>query len=263
MKIIQLSDTHLLEKNGSLFGIDPWIRLKKAFESIRKLHSDASFVVITGDIANSGETEAYKRLKEFLQDYSDINIHFILGNHDKKSEFDKFFDDFKGMNFAQSVKIYDNKAFIFLDSRVEGEEYGVFCDERLRWIKENIEANQDKDIYLFMHHFPLVSGINWMDIHANFRAKDRFFSLLEPYSNIKHIFCGHLHRNILAKYNNIFINCSKSTTFQVAYNPNSFDDYLTNEEKPSYAVAILKDNEMVINFHEFLDEDLIYPGEQW
>ena len=262
LKIVQISDTHLIGSNSSLFGIDPSLRLKRAFESILKYHSDASFVVITGDLANAGESMAYEKLKKLMDDFP-MSVYFIPGNHDKIENIQRYFDDYKDLKFIQYEKTDTNRAFIFLDSTIEGEEFGGMDRSRLKWLEEHLKINRDKDVYLFMHHFPLISNLPWMDKHANFRSKEDFFNLIEGFGNIKHIFCGHLHRIIDANYKHISISCTRSTTFQVAYRPNCEDDYLTNEENPTYCVAIIERDSLLLHHHEFLQEELIYPGQQW
>ncbi|NPA74178.1 MAG: hypothetical protein GXO12_05645 [Epsilonproteobacteria bacterium] len=262
MKIVQITDTHLLGVNGSLFGIDPSLRLRYALDSIVNNHQDASFVVITGDIANSGDIRAYEELKSILKDFP-VRVHLIPGNHDKKEYLEKFFELESVENSILYDKVYDDKAFVFLDSTVKGEEFGAMDENRLSWLKQTLLKHKGKEIYLFMHHFPLRSNLLWMDKHANFRSYESFFDTIVEFEDIKHIFCGHLHRIIDARYKHISISCTRSTTFQVAYKPGCEDDFLTNEENPAYCVAILEKDTTLLHHHEFLSEELIYPGEQW
>lgn len=49
MKFIHLTDTHVIGK-GLLYGQDPAARLRAAVTSINTEHSDAAFVVLTGDM---------------------------------------------------------------------------------------------------------------------------------------------------------------------------------------------------------------------
>jgi len=262
MKIIHITDTHLLGNKGSLFGVDPLLRLKKALKSVLTHHSDASFVVITGDIANSGEEGAYKSLKDVLDSFPK-RVYLLPGNHDNKEYMLRYFDICKNETFIQHTEIVNDNAFIFLDTAIKGEEFGGMDRERLLWLKDKLNTLKDKNIYLFMHHFPLRSDLPWMDKHANFRTKEEFFGLIERYENVKHIFSGHLHRILQANYKHISISCTRSTVFQVAYTPTSQDDYLTNEESPTYCVALMDSETLLLHHHQFLCEDLIYPGFQW
>ncbi len=261
MKIIHLSDTHLLGKiKQNLFGIDPFLRLEKAVSSINRYHFDADFVAITGDLTNNGDKKAYKFLKEIL---SKLNIPYclILGNHDNFDIFREVFHTKERSKYLQYELQIGKYQFIFLDTTIRGEEKGTLCKERLKWLKESIR--KDRDVFIFMHHFPLDSQLNWMDKNANFIDRDDFLKTISKIPNIRHIFCGHLHRNIFANFKHISISCTKSTAFEVAFNPQENEDILTIDEKPSYAVVNIDKNSVVINNHEFLTEDLVFSGMSW
>ncbi len=262
MKIIQLSDLHLVGKDGvSLYGIDPNYRLYKAFKSINKHHRDAEFVVITGDLTDSASPDAYEVLSQSIEKCT-MPVYLILGNHDKRDIFKKSFQDFIGFDFIQYVKEVDNTAHIFLDTLVEDCSYGELCSSRMSWLKEKLEKYQDNFIYMYMHHHPVDSGLYEMDNEANFKSNKEFWELLKGYKNIKSITFGHLHRIMHTVKNGISLHSTKSTTFQVAYKPESKVEYLTNDEKPTYAVIdVDRDGNTRVHHHEFLDEDRFYLGD--
>ncbi|WP_373636848.1 metallophosphoesterase [Yoonia sp. BS5-3] len=91
MKFIHLTDTHVIGE-GTLYGEDPVIRLRAAVESINREHSDAEFVVLTGDMTHWGDAAAYAR---FSREIRDINmpIHFMVGNHDDTAAFGAAFPE--------------------------------------------------------------------------------------------------------------------------------------------------------------------------
>ena len=63
MKFIHISDIHLVSQNGPLNGSVPSDRLKKCLDDIMQWHSDAKFCVISGDLSEFAEIEAYQSLK--------------------------------------------------------------------------------------------------------------------------------------------------------------------------------------------------------
>ena len=262
MKIIQLSDIHLTQNdNASLYGINPYYRLKEALKSIHLHHSDADFIVITGDLTDSASPEAYAVLKDMLAK-SELPIYPILGNHDKRDIFANYFPTLFDEGFVQYVKKVDRKVHIFLDTLVEDQSYGELCPKRLNWLKERLKEYKEESVYLYMHHHPIDSGLYEMDNDASFRSKKEFWNLLKKYKNIKHISFGHLHRIMHSIKQDISLHSTRSTSFQVAYQPNSKVEYLTNEEKPTYAVLeVLEDNNTRIHHHEFMDEDRFYKGD--
>lgn len=261
MKIIQLTDTHILsDKNSTLFNINTYVMLEKALKSIKTNHLDAKCLIITGDLVHDGKYESYLNLKELINNFP-IPIKLILGNHDEKNNFNKVFDICTNNDYVQYSLMQENKAFIFLDSSINNQEYGTLCDNRLQWLSEECLKYKNKDIYIFIHHFPLDSKLPWMEKNAYFKNKKEFWSTILKYKNIKHIFTGHLHRIINANYKGVGVSCNKSTNFQVAYSPNNSDDYMSNEEKPTYAIIDINTDSLLIHNHEFLSENMIYASD--
>jgi len=262
VKIIHLSDLHLIgEDETSLYGIDPNLRLKIALNSIKKNHNDAEFIVITGDLTDNASPKAYEALSS-IKDICSMPVHFILGNHDKRDIFKKYFTEFSDSEFIQYVKKIDNKVHIFLDTLVEGCSYGQFCSSRMEWIEKKLYQYRHDFVYLYMHHHPIDSGLYEMDSDAEFKSSKEFWNLLKKYNNVKHISFGHLHRIMHAVKQNISLHSTRSTTFQVSYQPHSKVEFLTNEENPTYAIIeILSDNNTRIHHHEFMSEDRFYKGD--
>lgn len=254
MKFIHLSDTHLLGATSEkLYGLKPAKRLKKAFKNIREHHSDAAFVVITGDISNAGEVGAYKLLRKYIEGLG-IPVLPLMGNHDVRAAFWKVFPEWKEGAFVQYVREIDGKVFLFLDTLVEGEEYGMLCDVRLKWLEEKLEHYSDRDVYLFMHHHPIVSGLYRMDTVGNFRSMEAFWALLSRHDTVRHVFFGHVHRPIQACRHGLSLSSTRSTTFQVSYRPDEKEESLTNTVQPAYSVVNLTKKSMIVHLCEYLSE---------
>jgi 3',5'-cyclic AMP phosphodiesterase CpdA len=261
MKIIQLSDLHLTGENDkSLYGIDSYLRFKLALQSIETWHSDAKFIVITGDLTDNGCPKAYEILSEIIKN-SKIPIYPILGNHDKRDIFVDYFPDFINDNFVQYVHKIDEKVYIFLDTLVQNHAYGELCSKRIDWLKDKLEKYAKNSIYVFMHHHPIKSGLYEMDTLGEFKSASLFWNLLKKYQNIKHISFGHLHRIMHGVKAGVQLHSTRSTVFQVAYRPDSKVEFLTNEENPTYAVLeCMEDDSLRVHHHEFMNEDRLFSG---
>ncbi len=259
MKIIQITDTHLSGVDrGNVYGLNPAYRLKRAIKSINQFHADAAFIVITGDLADVASEGAYGVLLKIIKK-SKIPIYPILGNHDMRDAFRKLFPEYFNGGFVQYVQEIEGRAFLFLDTLVEGERYGELCEKRLKWFKKALVKYRKQPLYIFMHHHPVDSGLYEMDVEADFRSKEAFWALVDKRKNIKHITFGHLHRIMHVSRGALSMHATRSTTFQVSYQPHEKLEYLTNRERPTYAVMTLEKDEMLrIHHHEYLDEKVYY-----
>jgi len=265
VKIIQITDTHLLGADrANVYGINAAYRLKRAIKSINTYHSDAAFVALTGDLADVATPEAYALLSKIIKK-SKSPVYPILGNHDKRADFAKHFDLLNADGFVQYVQEIEGRVFLFLDTLVEGERYGKMCRKRLKWLEQMLSNYAKQPVYLFMHHHPVDSGLYEMDHLADFRSTKAFWKIVEKYENIRHITFGHLHRIMHAARKSVSMHATRSTTFQVSYLPHEKLEYLTNKEKPTYAVIIItKDEILRIHHHEYLDEKRYYEdGERF
>ena len=92
MKFIHISDIHLVSRDGLLNGSVPSERLEKCLDDILKWHSDAEFCVISGDLSEFAEKEAYQSLKNRVQEFP-IPFFLMIGNHDDRDLFQTVFTD--------------------------------------------------------------------------------------------------------------------------------------------------------------------------
>ena len=81
MKVILLSDLHIVPDGKDSWGINPLLRLRAAVDGIIAYHADAEICVILGDIANKGETAAYQLAAKELARLP-MPFYLLAGNHD-------------------------------------------------------------------------------------------------------------------------------------------------------------------------------------
>lgn len=198
MKIVQITDLHLLPPGGRLKDVlDPEPRLRECLADIEALHGDAEALVVTGDLTENGEPEAYELLKRILADYRLPPTYLTIGNHDERKRFGEVFpgsaDPQSG--FAhQSFPLGDHLG-ILIDTWEFGTHAGSLCADRLAWLTETLSSDP-RPALLFMHHAPFKVGMKRLDqiILGN---EDGLFETLQPFRNrIRHMFFGHMHRSV-------------------------------------------------------------------
>jgi len=255
MKIIQITDTHLVPPGHELHGLDPQARLTACIADIRAHHSDATLCIHTGDLAHKGEIESYRLLRDCLSDLP-IPIHFMVGNHDDRSNLREVFPDVATdpSGFIQTVLDVPAGRLILLDTQEHKEKHGSFCDRRAAWLAEQLKACRDKPVYIFMHHPPFKIGIPSVDRIRLLSGADLFAETIAPYSNIKHLFMGHIHRPVAGSWRNIPISMFRGTNHQVPFDLEHELPMPRSHEPPAYGVIFLNADSVLIHYHDFLDQ---------
>ena len=81
-RFIQLSDLHLNPDENYIYeGYKPYESLQRILEDLNELYPQPEFMILTGDIANDKQKEAYYKLDSLLKTL-DLPYYWIGGNHD-------------------------------------------------------------------------------------------------------------------------------------------------------------------------------------
>ncbi|MDO1585514.1 phosphodiesterase [Rhizobium oryzicola] len=260
MKIVHVTDIHLVPQPATLYGLDPRTRLDAAIDSIHADHLDADLIVLTGDLAHWGEVPAYEALRHRI-DGLKLPVVMMVGNHDDRTSLRVVFpgamDD--GNGFVQGSRIIDGHRLVFLDTKQAGTHAGAYCDPRLAWL-ENELAKGVEPVLLFMHHPPFLTGISSMDAITQ-QDVDALWQVLQPHAQrIRHIFLGHVHRPISGNWHGISFSLIPGLNHQV---PLVLDPHGENipgsHEPPAYAVVSVEDRSVVVHLKYFLDGSKRFP----
>ena len=111
-KILLMPDIHITELGVHIAGLDPVSRFKRCLEHASNHHSDASHLFLMGDLTHHGLYEEYKILKDILDNQS-FKTTLMLGNHDRRTPFQKFFQTSQ-QTFSTDHKILVKLKFYIL-----------------------------------------------------------------------------------------------------------------------------------------------------
>jgi predicted phosphodiesterase len=170
-----LSDVHITgnDTNG----------LEKIAEIIAE-HGD-SFVVITGDITQSGKKT---ELESFVQTAESFNVscYPVIGNHDI------YFENWKEWEKIIGSTIYridgKNITLIMLDSA-----NASFGSDQLNWLETQLETAKDHT-FVFTHANLFTEKATSLQQLTDFRERARIMSLLD--GNCDAYFAGHVHEQL-------------------------------------------------------------------
>ena len=244
-----------------LHDLDPFERLRLCFEDIATHHSDADLCVLTGDLSEAGQTEAYVLLKQLLVDLPK-RASLLLGNHDHRQRFcDVFTHTPKDSNgFIQWAEPTPEGVMLFLDTNALGTDEGVYCQQRHQWLREQLAQHHDFPIYLFMHHPPFDIGIPNMDAQR-LRDCDTFAQTLAGHNDIRHLFFGHVHRPISGQWRGISFSALHDTNHQVPLLLNKDQAngvFAFCQEEPSYGVVLIANDMTTVHLQPFLSRPPVY-----
>ncbi|OIQ68158.1 3',5'-cyclic adenosine monophosphate phosphodiesterase CpdA [mine drainage metagenome] len=260
MKLIHITDPHLVAPGRSLYGIDPEARLRAAVQHVCARHADAEACVLTGDLTHWGEDSAYARLRDCLRPLP-MPVLPLIGNHDDRTRFRAAFPEVPvdAGGFVQWTHDTSGGRLFLLDTVLRGDETGrtsagYFGGGRIDWLRARLDAAQADGVavYLFMHHPPFSVGIKAFD-DINLIARDALDvgALLRQYRNIRHLFFGHVHRPIFGSWQGIPFSTLPATAHQSALDFDADKD-LFSHEAPGYGVALISPEQVTVHICDFL-----------
>lgn len=256
MKIIQVTDLHLVTPGELLCGLDPLDRLQRCIDDINEHHADADMVIFTGDLSDAGRTDTYQTLAAEL-DRLVAPYHLMLGNHDDRDAFIKTFPSVvPEEGFIQRVVDTAEGRVILLDTLQTGRVEGRLDGGRLAWLKRQLNAAGNRPVYIFTHHPPFPIHMPHLDPIGLVDA-DELFALLQEHGKVRHIFAGHAHRPVAGSWRGIPISVLRGTNHQSAlgFDP---DNVPITHEPPVYGVIFIDRETVIVHSHDFLDTSAAY-----
>lgn len=257
MKLIHITDPHLVPPGEPLHGLDPYERLTLCIDDLVAHHGDAVACVLTGDLAHRGEAPAYAGLRRQL-DRLPMPWFALLGNHDKREAYDSAFADTPrdGAGFVQAAFDTPQGRLLMLDTLDEGQHGGLYCPKRRAWLAEQLDRAAGGPVYLFMHHPPFDIGLPCLD-RIGLADPEGFAQLLAGRSGIRHLFFGHVHRPVCGSWRGIPFSTMRALNHQVPFDLHTVHPVPKSHEPPAYAVVFLGSDQVTVHFHDFLDQSTL------
>ncbi len=202
-RIAFITDLHIGEAYELPRGIDTRLNFIYVLEQLK--FRKPNFLIIGGDLCfMHPEVNIYLWIKEKL-DKAGIPFFIIPGNHDNTEMIEKIFP---GINLSINKELFFSKKFYYKNILFLDSFRGIFSDDQFNWLENQIHISQNKDIFLIMHHPPILSHSLHMDNAYAFQKSERFIKLCKktPEKNY-FVFCGHYHieRFINLRNLNVFI----------------------------------------------------------
>ncbi|HEY4225408.1 MAG TPA: phosphodiesterase [Pseudolysinimonas sp.] len=217
--IAHLSDTHYLGGKRPLYGVlDTDRTLARALEQLERSGTNPSAIVITGDLADLGEPDAYERLKAEIEPVAKrmgSQIIWVMGNHDERGPYSSILFCGKADDAAPQDRVYDidGLRIVALDSSVPGYHHGQLTDDQLSWLEEVLAVPAAHGTLLALHHPPLPSPIEIMAI-IELQEQQKFADVIRG-TDVRSILAGHLHYSTSGTFAGVPVSVASATCYTI------------------------------------------------
>ncbi|GAA1547229.1 3',5'-cyclic AMP phosphodiesterase CpdA [Microbacterium ginsengiterrae] len=207
LRILHLSDTHFSEDGGRHYGVvDTAEHLRRALAHVGHLLFD--LVVVSGDVAEDGSEEAYRRIRAQLEPWAQARgarIVFAMGNHDRREAFRAVFgggqpdaeeQELSGSAADRpvaSVVTQDGWRIVVLDSSVPGVGYGDLEDEQKQFLRDILQHPAEHGTVVVVHHPPIPAQTDLLQALALDAADGEQLVDLVQGTDVRVILSGHYH----------------------------------------------------------------------
>ena len=193
--IAHLSDMHLIAGDALLHGhIDTASQLHKALARVEQSAQHFDALVLSGDLTDQGQPEAYTLLREIVEPVAErLRAPVVMtgGNHDERRALALGLNGADTDEPQDAVTMVRGLRIISLDSALPGFHHGGFSDIQYDWLSTQLAQPAEHGTILVMHHPPIRYRSPMMQL-LDFEDAPRLRAALEG-TDVRAILSGHLH----------------------------------------------------------------------
>lgn len=217
--LLHLSDLHLVGGPGTLYGsVDSAARLQEICDQIVASRLKPEAIIFTGDLADKGELEAYKRLREMIEPVCEslgAKAIWAMGNHDDRANFRSAFLDAPENSRPQDPVdrsyFVNGLRIITLDTTVPGYHHGELSEEQLEWLADELSTPAPDGTILALHH-PPVPCVQDLAVLVELRGQAALAAVVRN-SDVRTILGGHLHYSTTASFAGVPVSVASATCY--------------------------------------------------
>jgi 3',5'-cyclic-AMP phosphodiesterase len=201
-------------------------------------------VLVSGDLADDGSAEAYRRGLELIRRL-EIPIIVLPGNHDHREtmrrECDLAGEGAEPIRYCTEV---GELRLIVCDTIVPGSDAGRLDAEQRQWLAAELAAEPDRPTVIAMHHPPILTGLTDLDL-IGLPDADRLAlgELLAANPQVARVVCGHVYRTTFGTLGGCGVVICPSTYTQATLEI-GMTEFTVTEEPPGFAVHAWVEGEL-------------------
>jgi len=214
--ILHLSDTHLVGGDRDLYGaVDSEARLRQIMDEIEASAGRPEAIVFTGDLADKGEPDAYRKLRALIEPVAErlgAQVIWAMGNHDERGAFrSELFGQLPSQRPVDLVYDVNGLRVITLDTSVPGHHFGRLSGDQLDWLAEELSTDAPDGTIIAMHH-PPVPSVQDLSTLVELRDQAALAEVVEG-SDVRSIIAGHLHYSTNATFAGVPVSVASATCY--------------------------------------------------
>jgi 3',5'-cyclic-AMP phosphodiesterase len=216
--VAHVSDTHLLAGDALQYGaIDTVHHVRAALDRLGRIHPPPQAIVVTGDLADRGEPDAYRQLRELVEPLAEsigALVVWCMGNHDERAAYSR--ELFGEESEAPQDRVYDvaGLRIVSLDTSVPGWHHGEVSDEQLTWLRDVLATPAEHGTILALHHPPIPSPLVPAAEIIELLDTERLAAVLLG-SDVRAILGGHYHFTSHSTFAGIPVSVAAATCYSV------------------------------------------------
>lgn len=216
--IAHVSDTHVLHGGAPLGGVaDTVTALERAAIQLARLGHRLDAIVVTGDVADLGEPDAYRLVRgalEPLVEATGARLVWVMGNHDERPAFrTELLDEPPSDEPVHHLAMIGGLRVIALDTSVVGYHHGAVDEAALAWLEAVLAEPAPEGTILAMHHAPIATPVALMDV-LELRAQSELADVVRG-RDVRLILGGHLHYPTNGSFAGIPVSVAGATAYTI------------------------------------------------
>lgn len=216
--IAHLSDTHFLADEARWGGvIDTDAHVASALRQLKRSGRRPDAIVITGDLTDLGEPDAYARLRDLVEPVADelgATVVWVMGNHDERPVYARelFGVELTGPEGEHPQdRVYDVSGLriISFDSTVPGYHHGDVDERQLEWLAGVLADPAPHGTLLALHHPPLATPLELMNV-LQLQHQEELAEVVRG-SDVRAILGGHFHYSTFGMFAGVPVSVASAT----------------------------------------------------
>lgn len=215
--ILHVSDTHFVGDGELLHErIDSDKNLAELFDGFAKSNTRPEAIVFTGDLADAGRPDAYRRLRALVEPAAEslgAQVIWVMGNHDERVAFRHGLLDEEAAASETVDRVFDINGLriIALDSTVPGYHHGEITDEQLEWLADILATPAPDGTLIALHHPPVPSPVGLLAL-VELKNQDRLAEVIRG-TDVRGVLGGHLHYSTHSTFAGVPVSVASATCY--------------------------------------------------